>query len=43
MKEVKVSEGNLSDNVCLLVSDLIEDFYKNLEALFAKHVDKDLV
>lgn len=43
MKEVKVSEENLSDNVCLLVSDLIENFYKNLEALFSKHVDKDLV
>ncbi len=32
----------MSDNACILVSDPIEDVYENLEALFAKPVDKDL-
>ena len=32
-----------SDDACILVSDPTEDFYENLEALFAEPVDKDLV
>ncbi len=42
-EEVKDSEVSLSNDACILISGPTEDFYENLEALFAKPVDEGLV
>lgn len=42
MKEVKASEVSPSNNICLLVFDLIKKFY-DLKVFFIKPIDEDLV
>lgn len=41
IEEFEASEMSLSNDASILVSDPIEDFYENMEALFAKSVDED--